>query len=140
MNYVLPLGLSLIFLVLAGIHVYWAFWGLEGNLSAVPSIDGKPAFRPSPRATLLVAAVLALIALLVASVSDLIALPLPHALLTWGTYAVAASLLMRAIGDFRLVGFFKRVKGSRFAELDTRYFSPLCLALAVGLFAVAHAG
>ena len=63
MDYVLPLGLSLIFLVLAGIHVYWAFWGLEGNLSAVPSIDGKPAFRPSPRATLLVAAGLALIAL-----------------------------------------------------------------------------
>jgi uncharacterized membrane protein YtjA (UPF0391 family) len=138
MNYVLPLGLSLIFLVLALIHVYWAFGGLEGSLSAVPSIDGKPTFRPTPLATMLVAAVLALIALLIASVSGFVALPMPHSLLTWGTYAVAAGLLMRAIGDFRLVGFFKRVKGSRFAELDTKYFSPLCLALSAGMLAVAY--
>lgn len=39
--------------------------------------------------------------------------------------------LLRSIGDFRYVGFFKRARGSRFAELDTRFYSPLCLPLAL---------
>jgi hypothetical protein len=30
------------------------------------------------------------------------------------------------------------MKESRFAELDTKYFSPLCLALSIGMFAVAY--
>ena len=48
-----------------------------------------------------------------------------------------APVLMRAIGDFRYVGFFKRVRGSRFARMDTTLYSPLCLALAAGVAAVA---
>jgi len=38
---------------------------------------------------------------------------------------------LRAIGDFRHVGFFKRVRGCRFARLDTLAYSPLCTALAL---------
>ncbi len=38
---------------------------------------------------------------------------------------------------FRYVGFFKRVRGTRFAEMDTRYYSPLCLTLSVLAFSVA---
>ena len=37
----------------------------------------------------------------------------------------------RGIGDFRYVGFFKRVKGSLFATRDTYLYSPLCMVLAV---------
>ena len=49
-----------------------------------------------------------------------------------GPIAVGVVLLARAVGDFRYVGFFKRVRGSRFATLDSRYFSPLCLLLGLG--------
>ena len=35
------------------------------------------------------------------------------------------------------VGFFKKVGGSRFAKLDTYFYSPLCLVLGVGLLVVA---
>ena len=52
--------------------------------------------------------------------------------------AVGGILLPRAVGEFRLVGFFKRVRGSGCARLDTFVYSPLCLALAVGIFAVGH--
>jgi hypothetical protein len=38
---------------------------------------------------------------------------------------------LRAIGDFRYVGFFKRIRDSKFARLDTLAYSPLCAALAV---------
>jgi hypothetical protein len=48
-------------------------------------------------------------------------------------------LFLRAIGDFHLIGFFKRVRGTRFASLDTAVYSPLCLALALGVFVVAYA-
>ena len=46
--------------------------------------------------------------------------------------------MMRAIGDFKLVGFFKAARGSAFARRDTLLYSPVCLtlALAVGTLAV----
>jgi hypothetical protein len=37
------------------------------------------------------------------------------------------------VGDLKLVGFFKRIKGTRFAELDTWLYAPLCVLLALGL-------
>ena len=43
----------------------------------------------------------------------------------------------RAIGDFKYVGFFKRVRGSKFARMDTLVYSPLCLLLALGVARVA---
>jgi Protein of unknown function (DUF3995) len=49
----------------------------------------------------------------------------------------AVVLIVRAIGDFRLVGFFKRVRGSRFARMDTLLYSPLCLALGAALAVLA---
>jgi hypothetical protein len=51
--------------------------------------------------------------------------------------ALALGLLARAIGEFRYVGFFKRVRGSRFARLDTLLYSPLRLLLAVGVAFIA---
>ena len=47
-------------------------------------------------------------------------------------WVLAAAMLLRALGDFRYVGFFKRVRTGRFAELDTKFYTPLCLALAAG--------
>jgi hypothetical protein len=40
--------------------------------------------------------------------------------------------------EFRLVGFFKRVRGTAFARWDTAFFSPLCLALSLGCVLVAR--
>ncbi len=44
---------------------------------------------------------------------------------------LAAIFVLRAVGDFHYVGFFKRVRGSVFARRDTWVFSPLCVVLAV---------
>ena len=51
-----------------------------------------------------------------------------------GSWYVSTTRLghaLRAIGDFRYVGFFKRVRDSSFARLDTLAYSPLCAGLAV---------
>ena len=127
------------FLVLAGWHVYMAVTPRVGTSEsgAVPSVGGKALFVPSRRATLAVAVVLLLFAGLVAATAGLVPLALPPVLLAWMSYALALGLLARAIGEFKYVGFFKRVRGSRFATLDTFVYSPLCLLLAAGVAIVA---
>jgi hypothetical protein len=108
---------------LALLHFYWAIAGVGGRSAAIPEIDGVPAFRPSKAATAAVGLVLlATAAIVLLHVKLLLA-------------GAAAVMVLRAIGDFRLVGFFKRVRGSRFARLDTLLYSPLCLVLGAG-FAV----
>ncbi len=119
-----------IFTALGLFHVGWAFGNRKAS-GVIPEVNGKRAFDPSPALTLLVAAVLFGCALLIAAVAGWVTLPLPQALLRWATYALAIAFFARAIGEFRLVGFFKRVKGTTFARLDTLYFSPLCLGISV---------
>jgi len=121
-----------VFAGLSLIHAYWLFGGRVGLLAAIPEIDGKPVFQPSTLATLVVTIGLALCAMVIAGTAGLLALPLSQSVLAWLTRALAVALLLRAIGDFRLVGFFKRSHNSRFARLDTAVYSPLCLALAIG--------
>jgi hypothetical protein len=128
-----------VFLVLAGWHVYMAVMPRVGSGASggVPSVDGKPLFVPSRHATLAVAVVLALFAGLVAATAGLVSLGLPVVVLSWMSYALALGLFARSVGEFKYVGFFKRVRGSRFATLDTWVYSPLCLLLAAGVATVA---
>ncbi|MBX3305673.1 MAG: DUF3995 domain-containing protein [Nitrospira sp.] len=129
---IIALPLIVTFLTLSLWHVYWLLGGRVGLDATIPEVDGKPVFQPSAAATFVVAVVLALCALLLAATAGLVSLPLPNMLLTWLTRGLAAVLLLRAIGDFRLVGFFKRIQDTRFARLDTAVYSPLCLLLAIG--------
>jgi hypothetical protein len=129
---------SLTFVVLALWHFRMALSTDKGTGGAVPSQSGKPLFVPSARATLAVGFVLLAFAYLVAAAAGLVASGLPRALLSWPCYALALGLLARAVGEFRYVGFFKRVRDSRFARLDTLLYSPLCLLLAIGVAFIAR--
>ena len=131
---------SVVFLTLALWHFRMAFSTSTGESAAVPSVDGKPLFMPSRTSTVAVGIVLILFAALVAATAQLLATGLSQNLLAGLSYALALGLLARAIGDFKYLGFFKRVRGSRFATMDTRVYSPLCtlLAAAVALNAVLH--
>jgi hypothetical protein len=120
------------------IHIYWAFGGKLGKAQAVPNVDGSEAFRPSTFSTLAVAFGL-LIAMLVSLGSvgmfgDFIP-PLTYA---WLMLAIALLFLLRAIGDFGLVGFFKKPSDSPFAYWDTRLYSPLCVLVTLLAFAILY--
>lgn len=132
LNAIIAGALIAVFACLALVHVYWLVGGRVGQLAAIPELDGKPIFEPSAVATLVVAIGLALCAVVIAGTAGVLTLPLSHTVLSWLTRALAVILLLRAIGDFRLVGFFKRIRNSRFGRLDTVVYSPLCLALAIG--------
>ena len=132
---------SLAFALFGIVHVYWAFGGRFGKAAAVPTREGRPAFSPSPALTLAVAIALVGCAAVVALASGLVALPPElaglRAIAVWLAYGLALVLLLRAIGDFRLFGFFKRVRGTGFARIDSLAYSPIALALAVAVFATA---
>jgi len=135
------------FAAIALIHVYWAFGGSLGSEAAVPrapvapgaeqQVQRAPAFVPTRAATLAVAAALAMVALLVALQAGWFGASLQHRALRAVIGVVGAVMLLRAVGDFRLVGFFKRATDSRFARLDTWFYSPLCVVLGIGLATVA---
>jgi hypothetical protein len=139
MNTALASMVCIVFLVLALWHVHMAIGARRSSSEsgAVPTVGGRPLFVPSRKATLAVAVILALFAGLVAATAGLVSLGLPPIVLVGLSYGLALGLLARAVGEFKYVGFFKRVRGSRFATLDTFVYSPLCLLLAAGVAAVA---
>ena len=102
--------------LLGAIHLYWAAGGSFGKSATLPTANGKFVLHPTPLITVLVAiALFAMAALVLARLA---------------LWLIGAIFLLRAVGDFRYVGFFKRVRDSRFAKFDTLYYSPLCLLLA----------
>ncbi|MEQ1538030.1 MAG: DUF3995 domain-containing protein [Sphingorhabdus sp.] len=128
-----------IFALLGALHIYWLLGGKVGINSAIPEIDGEAAFAPPMWATAAVALGLFSCAWLVAALLEFLPSPVGSAILRPVAYLLAAVFALRAIGDFNLVGFTKRQRGSRFARLDTLLYSPLCLVLAVAVLAVAWA-
>lgn len=135
--------IAAIFLLISLVHLYWAAGGKLGSDAAVPRVpredggESQPAFKPSGFATLLVAVGLLLIAMLVCLRVGLYLPTVHHWSLQWVISAIAMLMFARAIGDSNLVGFFKQVKDSKFAQLDTWAYSPLCVLLGAGLLAVA---
>lgn len=119
--------------LLGAVHIYWAMGSMRLGGAAVPQIGGKPAFTPTRAATLLVAAALSVAAVLVLARGGVVAVPVPWWAIYWASWLLAAIFIGRSIGDFRLVGFFKRVRDSRFATYDTYAYSPLCLALGAAM-------
>jgi hypothetical protein len=63
---------------------------------------------------------------------------IPRWIFRWATFGIAALFFLRAIGDFKLIGFFKQANDSGFAFWDTFLFSPLCLFIAVAAFLISY--
>jgi Protein of unknown function (DUF3995) len=121
-----------ILLLLSAWHFYWAAGGTWGKALAVPRQGDRPLLRPSSAVTLAVAILLAVAAALVLAKLKTWEEPGVNRLVGWGNLALAAVFGLRAVGDTRWVGFFKRVRGTPFAILDTWVYSPLCIFLCFG--------
>jgi hypothetical protein len=117
---------------LGAIHIYWGFGGKWGGKAALPArSDGKPLFQPTRFDTFAVAILLMLAAHLIFTLGSLQKGLFPSWVYVCGGWAIAAVFVIRAIGEFRWLGLFKKHKGSLFARLDTWLYSPLCLVLGV---------
>jgi hypothetical protein len=90
-------------------------------------------------ATTSVAVLLAAAALLLLGRAGVLSLPLPQWVVTSGAWTVGVVFALRAVGDFRLFGLFRRVTGTPFARNDAVLYTPLCLALAASALFIAAA-
>jgi Protein of unknown function (DUF3995) len=126
----------------AAFHLHWALGGRLGYSVSLPQRpDGTPVmahrlpwWRPAAGA---VAFGLAVLALLLLGHSGRLPLPLPPGLARAALLATGAAFAARALVPNRYVGFFKSIRGTRWARFDTRLYSPLFLLL--GLLLVAQA-
>lgn len=126
-----------ILVVIAALHFYWALGGTFGKDVAIPERNGRPLWSPSALTTFAVGCLLAFAAVLIAMRAGLLLSGFLGPVPRFATRGLALVFASRAIGDFRYVGFFKRVRGTRFARFDTALYSPLCCLLALLIAAAA---
>lgn len=121
---------------LSSLHFYWAFGGSWGFDEALPTDEqGKRVLNPGKLDSTVVGLALLVFAIYYAIIALNIPAILPNSVVQYGGWGVSLLFLLRAVGDFRYIGFFKKVRSTGFAQKDSYYFSPLCLAIGLaGIF------
>lgn len=129
--------LCLVFAVLAALHFYWAAGGRFAMQGVVPTARDQPLFEAGLFGAAAVGCALVAAAAVSALRGGLLPLDLPAWFSRAGTWALVLVFAVRAIGEFRYVGLFKRVRGTLFARLDSLVYSPLCLLISALALALA---
>ncbi len=119
-----------IFSLISLLHFYWASGGQLWYSEVLPTNSlNTQRLNPSPTAALIVAFGMLLMAVVVIGCQGVFDKYLNRKYFRYGTLLISLIFLLRAIGDFRFVGFFKTVTETRFGINDTLFFSPLCLLI-----------
>lgn len=129
----ISITLFLIFLFISSIHVYWAFGGKWGSDAVLPTKEDNSTkvLIPSMLPTLIVALGTLGFGIFILKKGNLIMLDTPDWLNQYGLGIIAGIFILRAIGDFHYVGFFKKIKNTYFGLNDSKYYSPLCLLIGI---------
>jgi hypothetical protein len=135
---ILGILLAVILAILGFFHLYWAAGGRFGIGTTIPTNAGESLFKPSAFATILVAAALFAAMLVVLGRLEIWGAFVPSWIFYSGTWVISLLFLLRAIGDFRYVGFFKSITETSFARWDTILFSPLCLFIGIVAFLISY--
>lgn len=126
-----------VFLLLAAIHFSWALGGVWGFEDSIPKTeDGKWVIKPKKTDSAIVGTGLLLFGIFYLIKGDMISLQLSGWTMIIATWLIPSIFLLRSIGDFKYIGFFKKVKSTEFAAKDSKYYSPLCLGIATIGFAL----
>ena len=129
---ILIMILFIIFLMLAVIHFIWAFgvqWGFD---IALPTKEnGERTINPGSMECVIVGLGLSAFALFYILQLNIIQLNLPNWIFNFGGWLIPSIFILRAIGDFKYIGFFKKTGETNFGQMDTKYYSPLCLLIGI---------
>lgn len=119
------------------IHFYWLLGGKWGLTVSLPEkVKGGALFTPRIIETLIVAIGLLVVGFMLLVQFSAIPFFKPNIITESFCIIFTVIFFLRAVGDFKYLGFFKRIKHSTFAKYDTRYYSPLCLYLAFSFLLV----
>jgi len=134
----IALLLFLIFIFLSSLHFYWGLGGKWGATAVVPTKENsEKVMNPKMLECFVVAFALLGFAFFILAKSQILSFKLPDWLLGYGVWALSLLFILRAIGDFKYVGFFKKIRSTKFGQLDTKYYSPLCLVIGLLVMALA---
>ena len=120
--------LTTVLLLLALIHLYWLF-GEFGIDHALPTNEkGERLLNPGKLMTAAVAFVL----FGFAWVSYRLDIALHASWIDTIAWALALLFFLRVIGDFKMVGLFKKIRHTKFAKYDNLFYIPLCFLISIG--------
>ena len=120
--------LTAILLLLALIHLYWIF-GAFGIDQALPSNEkGERLLNPGKSMT----AVVAFVLFGFAWVSYRLDIDSHASWVDTIAWVLALLFFLRAIGDFKMVGLFKKIRHTKFAKYDNLVYIPLCFLISIG--------
>ncbi len=123
---------SVTFFILSSIHLYWALGykrGLEDTIPKTP--DGDWVIKPKRLDSAIVGIGLLLFGIFYMIRIKLIILSFPLWLSNIASWVIPFIFFVRAMGDFRYVGVFKRVKSTEFAKKDDWFYTPICLTISI---------
>lgn len=124
--------LTILFLIISIIHFYWVFGGLKGLNKALPTDEtGKQVLNPGKIETSIVGSGLFLFALYYSTKIGLLEIELPKLIVDYSGWIISSIFILRAIGDFKYVGFFKKIRNTEFGVFDTKYFSFISLTIGI---------
>lgn len=124
--------LSIIFFSLGLIHISWAVGGKFGFAQSIPTKEnGEKVLNPKKIDSLIVGIGLAAFGIFYVLKSGFLEFNQPEWVIKYGSWIIPIIFILRAIGEFKYIGFFKKIKATEFAKWDTKLFSPLCLFIGV---------
>ncbi len=130
MFYIITFANIALFAIISAFHFYWALSDREVDLNyVIPHVDGKPVFVPTRLGSASIGVLLLGASVLILLNAYNFAPFIPGILYKGALGALSVIMLIRAVGDFKLIGFFKKIKSGKFADMDTKFYSPLCLYL-----------
>lgn len=130
MNYFLTILEATFFFTLAVLHFHWALGGTFGFEAAIPTKEnGDKLMNPKKRDSAIVGLALFTFGLFFLVKIGYLLIPIPDWVLSYAGLGIGAIFCLRAMGDFKYVGFTKKIKSTPFAIKDTKYYSPLCMIL-----------
>lgn len=128
----LSILLFLVFNALGGIHFYWLFGGKWGLKEAIPTKNNTVKPLPIPKfPTLVVGLILILFGWVYLIKAEIVVNHFPNWVTNTVYWCIPIIFILRAIGEFNYVGFFKKIKNTTFAKADSLFFSPLCLGIGI---------
>lgn len=127
---ILSLTESSILLFLAIVHFNWALGGKWAFDKALPTKEnGELVLRPKRIDCAIVGFGLLIFACYYLMKIDMFNLELPQFFKDYFGLFISAIFILRALGEFKYVGFFKKIRNTEFGALDSKFYSPLCLIL-----------
>ena len=132
---ILSILLSILLIGLGLIHFNWVVGGNFGFSESLPTKEsGERVLNPKKIDSAIVGIGLTAFGFFYLLKSGVIEFIIPGWIMAYGSWIIPIIFLLRAIGEFKYVGFFKKIKKTEFGKLDTKFFSPLCLI--IGIFGI----